>query len=95
MFAFSYDSFCSFVNNYIFFFLKLIIFIACSLEDSQNFLMQSLPLYTSFLFSMLLKDDIVHIQKSDGICSPTFVENEFPGLFLHPSFFCIKHSRSA
>ena len=29
----------------------LIIFIACSFKDSQNHLMQSLPLYTSYLFS--------------------------------------------
>ena len=40
---------------------------ACSLKDSQNFFIQSLSLYTSCLFSMLLNDDIVDIEKSDGI----------------------------
>ena len=42
-----------------------------------------------------LNDDIVDIEKPDGICSPTFVVDEFSGLFLHPSIFSIKHSRSA
>ena len=51
-----------------FFFLKSIISIACSLKDSQNFFMQTLPLYTSCLFSILLNDDIVDIEKLDGIC---------------------------
>ena len=67
----------------------------CSLKDSQNFFIQCLPLYTSCLFSMLLNDDIVDIEKFDGICLPTFVVNEFSGLFLRPSVFSIKHSRSA
>ena len=69
----SYNSCCSFVDNFIFFFLKLIIFIACSLKDSQNFFMQFLPLYISCLFSMLLNEDIVDIKKPDRICSLTFV----------------------
>ena len=43
---------------------------------------------------MLLNDDIVDIEKSDGICSLTFDVDEFSGLFLHPSIFSIKHSRS-
>ena len=42
-----------------------------------------------------LNDDIVDIEKSDGICSPTFVVNEFSGLFFYPSIFSIKHSRFA
>ena len=67
-----------------FFFLKLIIFIANSLKDSQNFHI-SLPLYTACLFCMLLNDNIVDIEKPDGICSATFVVDEFSGLFLHPS----------
>ena len=44
---------------------------------------------------MLLNDNIVDNEKSDGISSPTFVANEFSGLFSHPSIFSIKHSRSA
>ena len=34
---------------------------------------------------MPLNDDIVGIEKLDRICSPSFVVNDFPGLFLHPS----------
>ena len=49
--------------------------------DSHNFFMQHLSLYTSCLFSMLLINDIVDIQKLDSICSPTFVMDEFSGLF--------------
>ena len=41
--------------------------------------------YTSCLFSMLLNENIVNIDKPDGICSLTFVVDEFSGLFLHPS----------
>ena len=63
----------------------------CSLKDSQNFFMQSLPLYTSCLFSMLLNDDTVDIEKPDGICLHTFHVYAFSGLFLHPSIFSIKH----
>ena len=44
---------------------------------------------------MLLNYDIADIEKPDGICSLTFTVNEFSGLFLRPSIFSIKHSRSA
>ena len=57
--------------------------------------MQSLPLYASFLFSMFLNNSIVDIGKPDGICSPTFVVDEFSGFYLHPSIFSIKHSISS
>ena len=67
----------------------------CSLKDSQNFFLQSLPLYTSSLFSMLLNEDIVYIEKSDRICSLTFVGDEILGLFLHPSICSIINSTSA
>ena len=56
--------------------------------------MQSLLLYMLCLFSMLLNEDIVDIEKHDGIHSLTFVVDEFSGLFLHPSIFSIIHSRS-
>ena len=69
------------------FFLNLIDFFTCSLKDSQNFSMQSLPLYTSCLFSMPLNDDIVDIEKPDGKYLLTFVVDDFSGLFLHPSTF--------
>ena len=45
---------CSFVNNFLFFILRLIISIGCSVKDLQNLLIQSFPLYTSCLFSMPL-----------------------------------------
>ena len=57
--------------------------------------MQSLPLYTSCLFSVLLNDDIVDIEKPKGICSSAFVLDEVLGLFSHTSIFSFKHSRSA
>ena len=44
---------------------------------------------------MLLTEDIAGIEKSDGICSLTFVAGEFSGLFLHPSIFSIIQSGSA
>ena len=44
---------------------------------------------------MLLNNDILDIEKPDGICSLTFVVDEFSGLFLHLSIFYILHSRSA
>ena len=66
-----------------------------SLKNSQNVFIQSLPLYILCLFSMLLNDDIVDIEKPDGGCLPTFVVTEFSRLFLYLSSFSIKHSRSA
>ena len=67
----------------------MIILLACSLTDLQNFFMQSLPLETSCLFSMLLNDDIVDIEKTDGIHSFTFVIDEISRLFSHLSVFSI------
>ena len=43
---------------------------------------------------MLLNDDIVDIEKPDRICLATFAKDEFSELFLHPSIFSIKQSRS-
>ena len=43
---------------------------------------------------MHLNDDIVDIEKTYEIYSPTIVVNGFSGSFLHPSVFSIKHSRS-
>ena len=67
----------------------------CTLKDSKNFFKQSLSLYTSCLFSMLLNDDIADIEKPDGICSITYVVNELSGLILHPLIFSVKHSTPA
>ena len=80
---------------FIFFILKLITFIASSLKNSQNFFIKSLPLYTLSLFPMLLNEDIVDIEKPDGICLFTFAVDEFSRLLLHPSIFYIIHSISA
>ena len=80
--AFLYDSCCSFLNEFL---LKLIIFITYSAKDSQNVFVQSLPLYMLSLFSMLLNGDILDNEKPNGICLPTFVADEFSGLFWHPS----------
>ena len=44
---------------------------------------------------MFLNDNIVDIEKPGGICLAIVVVNEFSRLFLHPSIFSIKHSRSA
>ena len=44
---------------------------------------------------MLLNNDIVDIEKPNGICSLTFVVDEFLRLFLHTSVFSVKHSKSA
>ena len=38
---------------------------------------------------MLLKEDIVYIEKPDEICSLTFDVDECSGLFLQPSVFSI------
>ena len=38
---------------------------------------------------------IVDIEYQQGICSPTFVVEEFLGLFAYPSIFLIKDSISA
>ena len=48
-------------------------------------------MYTSCLFSMFLNDDIVDIEKADGIFLPTFFVNEFSGLFLHSPIFLNIH----
>ena len=64
-------------------------------KDSQNVFMQSLPLYKSCLFCMSLNGDIVYIEKLNVTCLPTFFVDDFSGLFLHPSIFFIKKSRSA
>ena len=61
----------------------------------KNFFIQSLSLYTSSWFSMFFINDVVDIEKSDGICLPIFAKDEFSGLFVHSSIFSIKHSRSA
>ena len=71
------------------------IFIARSLKDSKNVFIPSLPLHISCLFSMPLNEDIIDIEKPDGICSLAVGVDECSGLFLHPSVYSIKDSKSA
>ena len=44
---------------------------------------------------MSLNNNIVDIEKLDGICSTTFLVDDFSGLFLNPSIFFTKDLRSA
>ena len=44
---------------------------------------------------MLLKNDIVDIEKLDGIFLNILDVDKFSGSFLHPSIFSFNHSRSA
>ena len=57
--------------------------------------MQSLPLYTSLSFSIPSNAHIGDIKYTHGICSPTFLADDFLKFFLHPSVFLIKDSRPA
>ena len=52
-------------------------------------------MYTSCLFFVLLNDDIVDIEKADGMCLLTFAVEAFSTIFLDPSIFSIKNSKSA
>ena len=71
----------------------------CSLKNSQNVFMQSLPLGTSCLFSMLLNDGVVETEKPEGIFSLNFVVDKFSRLdhirFLNSSMFSIIHLKPA
>ena len=40
---------------------------------------------------MFLNEDIMDIEKPDGICSFTSDADEFSGLILHPSIFSVIH----
>ena len=42
---------------------------------------------------MILNEDVVDIEKPDGIYSLNFDVDEFSELFLHPSIFSIIHSK--
>ena len=44
---------------------------------------------------MIFHDDIIDIERAGGIYSPSLVVDDSSGLFLHPSIFSIKDSRSA
>ena len=59
-----------------------------SLKYTQNFFMQFFPLYTSCLFSTLLDDDIVDIEKQNMFTY--FFVGEYSELVLYPSVFSNK-----
>ena len=65
------------------------------LRIHKSFFVQYLSLYTLCLLSMLLNNDIVDIEKADGVCLLAFAVDNFSGLFLHSAIFSIIHSRSA
>ena len=76
-----------FSHGNIFFFLKIITFVAFSLRELQNFFTQFSPRYKLCLFSTLSKAHIVDIEYLPGICSLIFIIEGFSGLFAHPSIF--------
>ena len=86
---------CCILRTFLKKYLLFVCLFAGSVKDSRNIFMQSFPLYTSRLFSMLLHDQIVDIENPDEICSPTFVVDKSSRLLLHLSIFLNKHSRSA
>ena len=87
VFAFSYDPCCSFVNNFILLFFKLIIFIVCYLKNSQNFFIQSLLLCTSCLFYMIQNKDIVNIENLMEYVRLLLLQIIFQDYFwIHQSF---------
>ena len=57
----------------------------CQFKHIHKFFMESLPLYTSCLI-LSLTDDIVDTGKSEAICSPTFVVDDFSGLSFEMIF---------
>ena len=67
-------------SNYSSFFLFKI-FPDCFLNNSQNFLVQPLPLNKSCIFSILLNNGFVDIVKPNGICSLAFIVDDRVGLF--------------
>ena len=74
------------------FFLFKINYLHCVL--SQGFTKVFHVIFTT-LYIRLLNDAIVDIERLDEICLSTFAVDEFSKLFLHPSIFSFKHSRSA
>ena len=77
-----------------YFFLIRINYLHCVL--SSGFIKLIYAIFTTIyiiLIFMLSNEDIVDIEKPDGICLPEFVTDEFSGLYLHPSIIFIKQLR--
>ena len=82
-FAFAFSALCLITS----FFQKLIIFIACSLDNLQNVFIQALPLYTSWLFSMLLNEYILDIESLVKYVWLLLLQMNFQKQFyIHQSF---------
>ena len=75
--------------------LNLIILIACTFEDLQNFFIQSFLRYKVCLFFIWSNPQIVDIEHPQVICSPVFIVEDVCGLFAHPSILLTNHSSSA
>ena len=43
---------------------------------------------------MSLREDSVDTEKPSGVCSLAFIKEKFSELFVYPSIFSIKNSRS-
>ena len=78
---------CLFVNGIVFFFSKLLAFIAYSSSDSQKCFMQFSILYASWLLSVPTNSHIVEIEYPHEKCSPTLIADFFSEQFLHLSIF--------
>ena len=93
IFSFKYNRFLHFhmfpvaLLLIISFFLKLIIPIARSRKNLQNFFIQSLPLYTPCSFFMLLNDDIAEIKNlTEYVCLLFLYMNFQDYFYIHQSF---------
>ena len=76
-----------FVNAIVFFFSKLLAFIAYSSWDSQKFFMQFSILYASWLLSVPTNSHIVDTEYPHKKCSLSLIADFFSKLFLHLSIF--------
>ena len=77
IFLFLFDFCCLFVNCVIFFFSKIIIFIACSLKVHKNVS----SLHTSIFFSIPSNVHITDTEYPQRRCSTTFIGDDFQDCF--------------
>ena len=91
-FPFSCDFSWLFVNFIIFFVSKLFIIVACSLKDFFHAIFTSVYIMLIFLPS---NDHMIDTEFPQGMCSATFVVDDFSKLFLQLYILLIKISGSA
>ena len=87
-FWFSYISCSSFVNNFVFFFAKLSLYRAILRIFIELFHANFTSVYIMLMFYAFKWRNCRH-WNPDEICLPTFVVDEFSGLFLHPPIFLL------